>query len=949
MSDKNNSVEIGHVVCLTHWDREWHVPVWTQRRWLVNMLDTLLNVLDNHPDFTSYLLDGQSVLIDDYLAIRPENQERLVQYVRAGRIQIGPWYTLPDEFPVDGECLVRSLLWGCRTSERYGGVMRVGLTTFGWGQTAQLPQIYAGFGIDTILMGKGVNQKRVSENEFLWQAPDGTTLLTSHFGDYGRANFFFTATLPILYGQDYLKTWQFHWEDNSFPFHRADAQGHWQDYFKLDNSTSYYEDMLQKAIETAWHSTRNTNAKKHRFLGNGSDFSIPNTSIIQIIKDANALFDDRKLVLSSLPEYVTALRQDLDLTQLHTVAGELRDGPPEATSANALAIRPHIKRRNRLAQNALIRWAEPISAITQGFGVPYPKAYLDRAWRYLMLAQPHDSINGVTQDKTAHDVLYRLDQVLELADMVTDLSIQEVLKRIDLSGYTAEDILLVVFNPLPFPRQEIAEVWVDTPREWEAIDFTAQEPGGKQLEIQPLSREELAVPVRDEQARPCPFNVDRHAVYLDTGEIPACGYKVLRIMPGRTHARHALYWPLPEERKGQTLLAEPNALENEHLFITVQPNGTLDILDKAVNQWHRGLHFFEDGGDIGDYWVRRRPGHDQIITSLGANARIWSQDSGPLAATLVTEVSLSLPARADKELDRRSLDHREMVIRSEITLRKNAREIEIHTTFDNLVEDHRLRVLFPTDIAARFSHAEGHFNVDKRPIDPAEHTVNALWPEMWTYPQQSFVDISDDQIGLAFINDGICEYEVINTPRRTAALTLLRSVRNEICSEYRVSTTFPQENGGQSLGHHEFRYSLYFHNGDWETGQVHRTSQRHNAPLRIAQVGRHPGYLPINQSFFAIEPATLVLDTLKKAEDRESIILRLHNPSAKTVTGEIFCAIPIKQAVLTSLNEEPMQDLPLRDPYHIQCEVPPGKILTIELKLKKELTADTNHSNGSLQ
>lgn len=936
MNTKSPHAEIGHVICLTHWDREWHYPIWEQRRWLVHMMDTLLDVLEREPRYHGYLLDGQSVLVEDYLAIRPEHRERLVQQVRAGRIQIGPWYTLPDEYPVDGECLVRNLLWGRRIADRYGGCMRIGLTTFGWGQTAQMPQIYAGFGIDTILNGKGISRERAPECEFLWAAPDGTTLLTSRFGDYGRANFFFYVMLPAITGQNYIAEWQYRWEEGGLPFHRADEQGHWQDYLWLEPPSGYHPEMLPAAIDAVWHSTRETWAKGHRLLGNGTDCTAPDPRVVQIVEDANALSEDRVLVLSSLPEYIAELRRCLDFSKLRVVTGELRDGPPAATSANALAVRPHIKRRNRQAQHKLIRTAEPLAALAYGLGAEYPAAYLERAWRYLLLAQSHDAINGVTQDKTANDVLYRLDQVVELADVVTDVSLQELLQRVDLSRYAAEDILLVVFNPLPFPRREIVKAWADTPQDWEAVDFVAEDPEGQPAAMQLLSRAEKVATVREPYVRPLPFYADRHVFYLDTGDVPACGYKVFRLASRRRHPRHALYWRPPEERVGQTLLAEPNVLENEHLRVIAQPNGTLDILDKAADRWYRGLHSFEDSGDIGDYWVRERPGEDRTLTTLGAQARLWSQDSGPLAATLVTEIAWRLPARADKELSRRSSQEREIVIQSAITLKKGARAVEIRTTFDNTVEDHRLRVLFPTDLAARFSCAEGHFTVDQRPIDPHEHPVNGPWPEMWTHPQQSFVDISDGRCGLAIINDGLCEYEVIHNARRTVALTLLRAVRNEICAEYRASTSFPHEQGGQSLGRHEFQYTLYFHDGDWAEGQVYRISQRQNIPLRLAQTGRHPGYLPVRHSLFTIEPANLVLSALKKAEDRPTCILRLFNPTSETLNGELTFATPVAWARLTNLNEEPLDELPVHDRHQLRCPVQAAKIVTIEFAFDAE-------------
>ena len=173
-SSKN---EIGHVITHTHWDREWRYPLWQTREMLVGCLDLFLDILDRDPDYRGFLLDGQAVPIEDYLQIRPENQQRIEKAVREGRLFIGPWYTLPDEHPVSGECLVRNLLKGNRAAERFGGALDVGYTVFGWGQTAQLPQIYAGFGIDTILFGKRVNAERAPDSEFTWEAPDGTRAL----------------------------------------------------------------------------------------------------------------------------------------------------------------------------------------------------------------------------------------------------------------------------------------------------------------------------------------------------------------------------------------------------------------------------------------------------------------------------------------------------------------------------------------------------------------------------------------------------------------------------------------------------------------------------------------------------------------------------------------------------------------------------------------------------
>ena len=180
--------------------------------------------------------------------------------------------------------------------------------------------------------------------------------------------------------------------------------------------------------------------------------------MLDLIDEGNRLNRDRELRHSSLPAYIEALAAAVDRDRLRTVHGELRDGPPEACSANALATRPTLKRLNRRVQGHLLRSAEPLAATAMTLGADYPTSFLRRAWQYLLQAQAHDSINGVTQDKTAEDVRYRLEQVGELAAVVADRACQAILKQIDLSRYAPADVLLVILNPLPYARREILKL-----------------------------------------------------------------------------------------------------------------------------------------------------------------------------------------------------------------------------------------------------------------------------------------------------------------------------------------------------------------------------------------------------------------------------------------------------------------------------------------------------------
>ncbi len=118
---------------------------------LVEFMDNLLELLENDPKFNSFLLDSQTIAIEDYLTLRPEKEEQIKKFVTSGKLIVGPWYTLPEEYIVNGESLVRNLVVGHRDAAKYGKVSKIGYTPFGYGQTSQMPQIYNGFDIDTII------------------------------------------------------------------------------------------------------------------------------------------------------------------------------------------------------------------------------------------------------------------------------------------------------------------------------------------------------------------------------------------------------------------------------------------------------------------------------------------------------------------------------------------------------------------------------------------------------------------------------------------------------------------------------------------------------------------------------------------------------------------------------------------------------------------------------
>ena len=266
------------------------------------------------------------------------------------------------------------------------------------------------------------------------------------------------------------------------------------------------------------------------------------------------------------------------------------------------------------------------------------------AWKYTLESHPHDSINGVTQDKTADDVENRLNQALEMGNVAYDKAISETMKMIDLSGYDKKEILLVVFNPHTINVRDVIKTCICTPQTDNIWSFTAEDCDGNAFDIQEISRDEKAFPVHDLEARPWPYFSDRHFCYFETGEIPAMGYKVFKINPEKNFIRNHFYWLDMRRSTGEFISKSDNNLENEFLKVEINTNGTLKVTDKENNREYDGLNYFEDTGDVGNYWAYYPTYNNKTYTTLTSKVNTWCEDNGPLSATIGIEYEMALPA-----------------------------------------------------------------------------------------------------------------------------------------------------------------------------------------------------------------------------------------------------------------------------------------------------------------
>jgi len=148
-----------HVISHTHWDREWYQTFQQFRLKLVHLIDKLLEILAEDPEFKYFMLDGQTIVLDDYLHLRPEMEPTLRQHIQSGRILIGPWHILPDMFLVSPEAHIRNLLEGDRTTRKFGPKMPIGYIPDPFGPPGQVPQILKGFGIEAAALWRGLSDE----------------------------------------------------------------------------------------------------------------------------------------------------------------------------------------------------------------------------------------------------------------------------------------------------------------------------------------------------------------------------------------------------------------------------------------------------------------------------------------------------------------------------------------------------------------------------------------------------------------------------------------------------------------------------------------------------------------------------------------------------------------------------------------------------------------------
>lgn len=886
----------------THWDRAWYVTFQEFRVRLVRLIDNLLTILRTDPEFKVFMLDGQMSVLEDYLEVRPEKAAELQAWCKAGRVQVGPWFVLADEFLVSPESLIRNLQLGRRMGEPYGGVVSIGYVPDGFGHIAQLPQILRGFGIDNAFFwrGMGVDGDRLG-TEFNWCAPDGSSVTT--------------ILMPWGYHNVTNLGYGIHWGDTS------------QMKFKPELAVQKIVRAIDKLKPMA-----NTDAL---MLMNGIDHAEPEPLIAQIIAHANEELEDTVVEAGTLSDHLARVRASG--VNLQDFEGEFRWGRYSEILQGVYSTRIHLKQANHAGETWLERYVEPLDALAWLSDAPILEGTSDLirlAWHWLLLNHPHDDIYGSGIDEVHHEMAYRFSQSKQIGEVLVRDNLRLIARQVD---YTAMDGMpVLVYNPLGWERSETVEA---------EIDFEFDDPTANNFQIVNAAHELISHQVVSDEQR---FWMEvlkpsrkRRVRVLFPVHVPPCGYTTVYIQPAKA------------DMPASNLTITARGAENHRVGFTIADDGGLTVTDKITDHSYIGLNHFYDVEDVGDEYSYCPAVNSRTISTVGNTAIIKQIESGPCRAGFSIEWQLEVPANVTPDRKSRSSETVILPICSEVYLYPDQPEIQIVTTIQNAAQDHKLTVNFPTGLQPKQAFVDAAFMVAARDLKLPDSTG---WVEDPTplMHQRTFTDLSIDGHGLALLNRGLPSVEV--TEDGMIALTLLRAVgwlsRDDLSVRRVAAGPLVPTPGAQCLGEYRYEYAILPHDGDWL--QVYPIAHNYNAPLLARRANTHPGLelremnitrdnpslvtsiewpragnLPDTHSFIRFDSPKLVLSAVYRSGT--NLIVRCYNMTREVVKASLLVGVDIAVAWRVNMAEEELMRLSITDKCRLEIEVRGAEVYTLKL------------------
>ena len=829
-----------HIISHSHWDREWYLPLERHKMKLLDLIDANMELFANDPEFKSFHLDGQTIVLDDYLEVRPEKREELEKYIREGRFRVGPFYILQDEFLTSGEANVRNIQTGMRDAKKYGNLTKVGYFPDAFGNAGQMPQLLKQAGMKAVAFGRGVKpvgfnnelkeggEYESAYSEMQWESPDGSKLL------------------GILFANWYCNGME-------IPVEEEAAKEYWDSRLESAGMFASTDELL--------------------FM-NGCDHQPVQKDLSAALETARKLYPDIEFVHSNFEDYVNCVEEAVG-DKLSTVKGELTSQETDGwyTLVNTCSSHVVLKRQNRENEVALERVAEPLAAFAAECGKEYPHDRLNYAWKILMQNHPHDSICGCSVDEVNEEMKTRFAKSRQVADA----------------------------SILDAKRDYNKWLW-DGHRDmnaWEMPEYCVVDAQGNVLEASVKDAGvKFGYDLPDDKFRQ-PYMARQVEVSFFAENVPALGYAAYALVPADAVSR---------KDAGCGIAKDETHLENKYLSVSVNEDGTVNVLDKQTGKDYKDLAYFEDTLDAGNEYIYFCPKTSPAILTKGSKASVKLLENNSFEAAVEITHVLNIPVSADEKLKQeqeslvgfynrtcgRSSETVDIVLRTIVTLEKDSRTLKFRTEFDNKAKDHRLRVVIPTGISCTHHYADSVFEVVKRPNEHSKLWVNPSKCEH----QQCFTGVNDEKGGVLVSNIGLYEYEILPEADNAIAVTVLRST-----GEMGDWGVFPTELS-QQLRHITAEYALTFFEGDLVDSNSFREAYQYQVPATVVQTKAHAGVLPAEKTWLTWEGERMMFSNFKEKGEGTDRMARFVNCSGKAMSRQGFWKVLKSYAAAAGIQQD---------------------------------------------
>ncbi|MDD5704507.1 MAG: glycoside hydrolase family 38 C-terminal domain-containing protein [Kiritimatiellae bacterium] len=852
----------------THWDREWYLSLDQYRFRLVRLMDGLLDILAEQPDYHSYWLDGQTIPIEDYLAVRPERRDALMAALRSGKILIGPWYVSADEFMVAGEACIRNLLLGCEQMRAVGQENPFGYLADIFGHVSQMPQILRGFGIDNAIFWRGyVERSLKGAAEQAWTGADGSRIIAVCLV---RG---YSSACQI---QDIL-----------------DANGNGPGTFQAGmNAKGGFLEKLD--------ALRNYCQAGPILLLNGVDHALPLADLPRIVSRLEQMRPDLRVTHASFSEYIARLRGKKLPANLPR--GEMRYVPGLDCTASA---RIGQKVANARCEDLLIHYAEPLNAWAAWLGKPVPPGFLRRAWKLLLKNHSHDTLSGVHADSVAMDMATRFRRIEEIGGGIVRESLARLTGEIAAEEAVSETSRARVYQPCGWARQGVVEMELDLPASVSAADVRVSR-GGTACPTQLLSAGPEYRAQYHDYVNPTREKALRVRLLADLGSLPAMSLSACDIRVQGERTRQA-----KRERK----VGSGNAtLDNGLIRARIHPDGSFDLVDLRNGLEAMNLNVLRDEPDDGTlYHFLRTVRDDRSETSSPSRGKVEKIENGPLRATC--RVKTAIPSGGV-----------EVPLTIAIALLRGEDFVRVRAQIDNRAVNHRLCATFRLPGGFNRMWAHTPFDVVERKIHLPQYRTYRMDNKTFQYdkgwlirPMQAFVAAVGRRGSLFCLCKG--QHEYFQPQKDMLHITLLRST-----GLISPNFTMHESGGGQCLGQTTLAYAVGL-TGQAKPVELLKRALEFRLPPRVYQTyGQEPA--EEETALCSVSQSDWVISAIKRSEDGKGVVVRVFSLASKPQAGALTMGRPVSRAWLARLDETKTGELPV-DGSAVRLRLSPKQILTV--------------------